>query len=100
MQPHGFQSPVPELTTGTNLPWPSLVVLLYPLGAAGYIAATTPAGFAMVIGYGLANLGYLLVAAGIYSSSFRILHLKTRRQVFAVAIVVLVLGTVLSNVSA
>ena len=84
----------------TSFPWPSMVALLYPLSAAVYIATTTPASFALVIGYGLANLGYLLAAAGIYAGSFRILHLKTRWQVLGAAIAVFALGTVLSNVGA
>jgi len=84
----------------TEFPWPSTVALLYPLGATIYIATATPAGLAMVIGYGLANLGYLLFAAGIWGGSFRILGLKNRWQVLGSAGVSFALGTVLSNVGA
>ncbi len=83
----------------SGFPWPSLVALLYPLGATIYIA-TTPASPVMVVGYGLANLSYLLFAAGIWSGSFRILGLKNRQQVFGAAGMSFILGIVLSNVGA
>jgi hypothetical protein len=44
-----------------DFPWKSAVALLYPIGAAVYVATVTPANLAMVLGYGLANLGYLLL---------------------------------------
>lgn len=84
--------------TRASFPWPSAVALLYPVGATIYIATTTPAGFVTVIGYGIANLGYLLFAAGIFCGTFRILGLRNRWQVFGAAVVSFVLGTVLSNV--
>ncbi|BAS26751.1 hypothetical protein [Limnochorda pilosa] len=81
-------------------PWPSALALLYPVGAAIYIATTTPAGSTMVIGYGIANLGYLLFAAGILGGSFRILGLRNRWQVFGAAVISFVAGSMLSNVGA
>lgn len=83
---------------GGSFSWPSAIGLLYPICATIYIATTTPAGTIAIIGYGTANLGYLLFAAGVFSGSFRILRLRTRRQVFGAAIVFFLLGTVLSNV--
>lgn len=59
----------------TGLPWPSAVALLYPIGATINIAMT-PAPAAMVAGYGIGNLGYALIAAGIFSGTFRIFGLK------------------------
>jgi len=85
---------------GTGFPWPSALALLYPVTATIYIATWTPAGPAMVVGYGLANLGYLLFGAGIWAGTFRILGLRKRWQVLASAVVSFVLGTVLSNVGA
>lgn len=41
----------------------------------------------MVVGYGLANLGYLLFAAGIWKGSVRILGLKNRWHVLGSAVV-------------
>lgn len=84
----------------TGFPRPSAVALLYPVVATIYIATTTSAGTTMVIGYGIANLGYLLFAAGVFGGSFRILGLRNRWQVFGAAVVSLVVGTVLSNVGA
>jgi hypothetical protein len=83
---------------GGSFPWPSAVGLLYPICATIYIATSTPAGAIAVIGYGTANLGYLLFAAGVFSGTFQILRLRTRWQVFGAAIVSFLLGTVLSNV--
>ncbi len=82
----------------TGFPWPSALALLYPIAATIYIATWTPANPVMVVGYGLANLGYLLLGAGIWSGSFRVLGLRKRWQVVSVAVVSFVLGTVLSNI--
>lgn len=81
-----------------GFPWPSAAGLLYPIGATIYIAAATPAGPAMVTGYGLANLGYLLFAAGVFGGTFLIFGLRNRWQVFGAAVVSFTLGTVLSDV--
>lgn len=83
---------------GRKFPWQSAVCLLYPVGATIYLGSATLAGAAAVIGYGISNLGYLLFAAGIFTGTFRVLGLKTRWQVFGVAIVSFLLGTVLLNV--
>jgi hypothetical protein len=83
-----------------GFPWPSTLALLYPIGAAIYIATWTPAGPAMVVGYSLANLGYLLFGAGIWAGSFRILGLKRRWQVFAAAVATFGVGTMLSSIGA
>lgn len=83
-----------------GFPWPSAMALLYPLGATIYIAAATPARLPMIAGYGLANLGYLLFAAGIWKGSFRVLGLKNRWQVFGSAIASFLLGSVLCNIGA
>jgi hypothetical protein len=84
--------------SGGSFPWPSAVGLLYPIAATVYVATATPAGAAMVVGYGIANLGYLLFAAGFVGGTYRILGLKNRWQVFGAAVAAFLLGTVLSNV--
>jgi hypothetical protein len=83
-----------------HFPWLSAVALLYPVGATVYIATSTPAGFPSVIGYGIANLGYLLFAAGLFAGTFRVLGLKNRWQTIGAAILALGVGTVLSNMGA
>jgi hypothetical protein len=94
------------LERGTGFPWPSAFALLYPLGAAIDIVATMPevrstalARPAMVAGYGLAHLGYLLFAAGVWPGSFRILGLKRRWQVLTSAVLSSVVGAVLCNLA-
>lgn len=52
----------------------------------------------MVIGYGLANLGYVMFAAGIFAGTFLIFGITKRWQVFVGAIVAFLVGTILSNV--
>ncbi|MBK8380095.1 MAG: hypothetical protein IPL14_19910 [Nitrospira sp.] len=47
---------------GGSFPWPSALGLLYPITAIVYVGTAPPAGAAMVVGYGIANLGYLFVA--------------------------------------
>lgn len=82
-----------------GFPWLSTITLLYPVGAAVYISTVAqPLNCAIVIGYGLAQLGYLLFAAGIFFGTFRALGLLNRWQVFGVAVLSFVLGTVLSNI--
>ena len=68
---------------------------LYPWLSEG--AFVDPNGFAL-LGYGFINLAYLLIVAGIFPGSFKILGLDYRIQVFLAAIVFLVLGTGLLNI--
>lgn len=79
-----------------DFPWPSALALLYPIIATIYLAST-PAPLVACIGYGLANLGYVLFAAGVISGKFRIFRLGKRWQVFVFALGCFILGTVLSN---
>ncbi|MGD9617447.1 MAG: hypothetical protein AB7H90_20305 [Alphaproteobacteria bacterium] len=83
----------------STFPWPSAVALLYPIIAMLYIASYVPTPpFAMIIGYGLANLGYMLVVAGIIVGHFRIFHLERRLHVILAGAAFYVLGTFLTNV--
>lgn len=81
-----------------GFPWPSTLALLYPISGTIYFALNTPASLLMVVGYGMASLGYLLFGAGIVAGTFRIFGLRKRWHVIAAAIGAFVMGTVLTNV--
>ena len=81
-------------TTSIIFP-PNVITLIYPWLSERTFA--DPNGFAL-LGYGFINLGYLLIVAGIFIGSFKILGLDHRIQVFLAAIVFLVLGTGLLNI--
>jgi hypothetical protein len=97
---------LPEKATGpsaltesaADIPWPSVAALLYPISATIYASEMDGSSPALVAGYGLSNLGYLLLAAGIWAGSFRALGLKKRWQVFSAALAFFLIGTVLSNI--
>ena len=80
-------------------PWISSIFLLYPIGAAIYIATQTPAKPSMIVGYGLANFGYLLIGAGIVKGTFKILRLKKRWHVLVAGAMAFLIGTFLSNIA-
>lgn len=81
-----------------SFPWPSAVGLLSPIVATTFLAIATPAGAALLVGYFISQLGYLLFAAGVFGGTFRILGLKNRWQVIGAAVVSLLIGTVIVNV--
>ena len=81
------------------LPVVSAISLLYPLAAAIYIART-PASSAQIAGYALAQLSYILFAAGLLRGTFGVFGLKKRTHVLACGAVVFVIGVALSNVGA
>ena len=78
--------------------WASTVSLAYPIAAAGYMAVLTPANPLTTLGYGLANMGYLLLAAGTLKGTFRVFGLKKRWHVLIAGVVTWVIGTFLCNV--
>ena len=78
-----------RMSAGRVFPWVSAIALLYPIAAMIFLTVRTPASSIMIAGYGLANLGYLLFAAGILAGTFRVLGLKKRWHVLALAIVCL-----------
>lgn len=86
-----------RLGRGEGVPWLSALSLCYPIFAALYIASHARASAPLVVGYGLANLGYLLFAAGIFAGHFYVFRLTERWQVLVLALVSFGLGTVLSN---
>jgi hypothetical protein len=84
--------------SATGFPWTSALTLLYPISATIYAAADYPATPVMIAGYGLANLGYLLFAAGIFAGTFRVFGLKKRWKVLVLGATCVVVGTVLSSI--
>ena len=77
--------------------WPSFLALAYPLTAS----MTFPQGSAgalEVMGYGLANLGYLLGIVGVAAGHFRALGLNYRVPTFIAAVGAWVTGTILVNI--
>jgi hypothetical protein len=87
-----------KLRQSRGFPWPSTLSLLYPIGALIYIATRTPAPFTVIVGYGLANLSYLLFAAGILAGKFGVFGLRRRWHVLIVAAICFCIGAVLSNI--
>tara|TARA_B100001121_G_scaffold257671_1_gene236035 strand:+ start:106 stop:363 length:258 start_codon:yes stop_codon:yes gene_type:complete len=77
--------------------YPSTYFLLYPLLAMIYIRTFTT-DTNTIMGYGLSQLGYLLIASGIIKGTFLALNLNTRLKTIIVGIISLFIGVVLSNV--
>lgn len=88
-----------ELLPRHGFPYPSLLALLYPVIAI-LSMTKTPAPSILILGYGFANLGYLLGAATVFPGHFRILGLDDRIPTLIAAIVFCVIGFALSNVAA
>jgi hypothetical protein len=82
-----------------GFPYPSLLALLYPLVAI-LAMVKTPAPPVLMLGYGFANLGYLLGAATLFPGHFRILGLDDRITTLIAAAAFWVIGFALSNVAA
>ena len=75
---------------------PSSLALLYPLAALIWaLSRDVPA--LPAFGYGVANLGYVLLIAGLVAGSFRVFGLLGRAKVIGAAVFVWIVGTVLSN---
>jgi len=79
-----------------NFPWLSSLTMLYPIGAMVTIA-NQGAPILPTLGYGFANLGYLLLAAGILAGGFRALGFRYRIPTLIAAVSIWIVGTVLSN---
>ena len=88
-----------DLSPRHGFPYLSLLALLYP-GLAILTMAKTPAPPILILGYGFANLGYLLGVATIIPGHFRILSLDDRIPTLIAAVVFWVIGFALSNVVA
>jgi hypothetical protein len=80
----------------SNFPWISTLTILYPITAMLTIA-NQGAPLLPTLGYGFANLGYLLLGAGILAGSFRALGFRYRIPTLIAAVAVWIMGTSLSN---
>ena len=81
-----------------RIPWVSAISLLYPIAAVFYISLKTPANVLVIAGYGISNLGYLLIAAGILRGTFKIFRLQKRIYVLISGATSLLVGFVLTNI--
>ena len=79
-----------------SFPWISSLTMLYPMVAMVTIA-NQGVPILSILGYGFANLGYLLFCAGILAGSFRVLGFRYRIPTIIAAVVIWIMGTVLSN---
>ena len=86
-----------DLIPTQRFPFVSFVALLYPV-AAMLSLSETPISVVAILGYGFANLGYLLLVAGIFFGQFRALALEGRVVTIIAAVVSWVVGMVLTNV--
>ena len=84
------------ISSGARLLSPSGAALLYPI-AASVFASMNGESIDGAIGYGLANLGYVLLVAGLVAGTFRAFAIERRGQVLLAAAVAWILGIVLSN---
>lgn len=81
-----------------GFPYLSALALLYPVAAMASMGDTA-APAVLILGYGFANLGYLLGAAFIIPGHFRILGLDSRIPTLIAGVVFWVVGLVLSNLA-
>jgi hypothetical protein len=82
----------------STFPWASAISLLYPIAATIYIATQASVSPPMIAGYGVANLGYLLIGGGIFKGTFKVFGLKRRWHVLVAGVIAFLIGTFLSNV--
>lgn len=89
-------APVPA----PSAPWPSLLALTYPVVGALFLARQEPEASALsVAAYGVAQLGYLLVGAGLLAGSFLALGLRGRMRTIGAGLVAWLVGTVLASLA-
>jgi hypothetical protein len=88
-----------DLVPRHGFPILSVVALLYPVGAM-LSMASTPASPMLILGYGFANLGYLLGAAFVFPGHFRVLGLGDRLPTVAIGVCSWVIGFASSNIVA
>lgn len=82
----------------SKFPWMSSISLFYPVLATIDIYTNTPANISMVVGYGFANLGYVMFMAGAFTGTFRVFGIIKRWHVFVVALISFLIGAILSNI--
>lgn len=80
-------------SSNEKLPVYSIIALFYPI-SAGVYANLSGLRLDLAFYYGLSNLGYLLLAAGVVKGTFKSLGLKTRSEVFIYGIIALATGII------
>ena len=85
-----------ETNNGMKNFYPSTISLLYPIVAMIYIATKIPE-VPVILGYGLSQLGYVMIFAGVYKGTFLVFNLDKRLQVFVSAIVCVGMGFMFIN---
>jgi hypothetical protein len=80
-----------------GFPYISFLALLYPV-AAMLSLSSTPFSVVEILGHGFANLGYLLLAAGIFAGQFRAFALDGRFVTMMTAAVSWIIGVMLTNI--
>tara|TARA_B100000809_G_C14867071_1_gene434105 strand:- start:12 stop:605 length:594 start_codon:yes stop_codon:yes gene_type:complete len=85
-----------ETNKGMKNFYPSTISLLYPIVAMIYIATKIPE-VPVILGYGLSQLGYVMIFAGVYKGTFLVFNLDKRLQVFVSAIVCVGMGFMFIN---
>jgi hypothetical protein len=80
----------------SSFPIWSTLALLIPVAAFLRIS-NTPAELGVRFGYLLTQLGYVLFVAGVVTGTFRVFGLTSRRWVLSAAVVVFIMGTIMSN---
>jgi hypothetical protein len=86
------------LIKAEGFPYISCITLLYPVAAMLSLTAT-PMSVVEILGHGFANLGYLLLAAGVFVGRFRVFALEGRMVTMVAAAGFLIIGIVLTNVA-
>ena len=85
-----------ETNSGMKKIYPSTISLLYPIVAMIYTAMKIPE-VPVILGYGLSQLGYVMIFAGVYKGTFLVFNLDKRIQVFVSAIVCVGMGFMFIN---
>ena len=85
-----------ETNNGMKNFYPSTISLLYPIVAMIYIATKIPE-VPVILGYGLSQLGYVMIFAEVYKGTFLVFNLDKRIQVFVSAIVCVGMGFMFIN---
>ena len=77
--------------------YPSTIALIYPIVATYFFTLHTNS-LILTIGYYSSQLGYVIIASGIISGSFRVFNLYGNLKTIGVGIALLVLGIILSSI--
>jgi hypothetical protein len=76
--------------------WPSLLSLIYPLGDIAFVW-NAPLTLLEKLGHVIGFLGYLFIAAWIFSGTFLIFGLKKRGHVLIAAVICVLIAGIFSN---